>query len=207
MTEHEIPGVAVAHSLAGGEVERLVAHGHDRLRDRRVFRLQRLVIRKVGEVRNPRRMRQQVEDRDRVPRRGRVGHVLFDRIVERQLAAFREQKNGGGGELLRDGAEAIFCRRRVGNVPFEVRRPVALGEDDLAAARDEHRAHEGLVAHVGLHDFLHARRVLCPARAGDEEQHDGPSKGFHAEELTVERGCRTGGPPAGSAEDDQPLRW
>ena len=73
-----------------------------------------------------------------------------------------------------------------GNVPFEVRRSVALAEDDVAAAGDEHRPHEGLVADVGLHDLLHARRVLRKARARDEEEHERASDGFHAQELTAD---------------------
>ena len=178
--EHEIARVAVAHFLAGGEIERLVAHRRDRLRDGRVPELQRVVVRQAGEVGNPGRVRQQVEDRDPVPRRGRFGDVFPDRVLELQLAAFLEQQNGRGGELLRDRAKPEPGRGRVGNVPLEVRRTVALVQDDVGAARDEHRPHEGLVADVGLHDLLHARGVLSQARGRDKEDYEGASKDLHA---------------------------
>jgi hypothetical protein len=51
-------------------------------------------------------MCQEVVDRDLVPSRRRIGHVLLDRIVERQLASLREQQDRRSRELFRNRAEA-----------------------------------------------------------------------------------------------------
>ena len=131
-------------------------------------------------------MREQIENGDLVPCRRRLGHVVLDWIIEFQLAAFLEQENRRSGELLGDRSESKLRRRGVGNVPLEVCRPIAFAEHDIAAAGDEHRAHERLVADVTLDDVVHALKVLCQARGRDKKEDDCASNGSHAEELIAE---------------------
>ena len=183
-------------------MERLVPYGDDGLRVWRVLELQSLVGRQAGEIRNSGRVRQQVEDRDRVPCRRGIRDVLLDWIVEPQLPALFEQQDGRRCELLGNGAEAELRRGRVGNVPFEVCEPVSLAENDVAAAGDEHGSHEGLVADVGLDDLLHARSLLRKAGARDGQSHEGPENRFHAQEITSVSQIGTTSPiPSGASRD------
>jgi hypothetical protein len=183
VTEHEIAGVAVAHFFAGGKIERLVAYDRNRFRDRRRLQLQGFVFRQVGEIGNPGRVGQQIEDGNRLPRRGRLGHVLLNRIIELQFSAFLEHQNRCGRELLRDRAEPELRRRCVGNIPFKICRPVSFTEQDITASSDQHRPHERLVAGVTLDDIVHAFRVLCEARGRDKQDDERMSDGSHAMSL------------------------
>ena len=126
----------------------------------------------VGDVRDAGRMREHVKDRDGVPRGRRVRPMLLDRIFERELAALREQQDRSRRELLRDRAQAKLRGRRVRHVPFEVREAVALAQDDLVAARDEHGAHEAPVGDAGADHGVHARGVLRAGERGQQQKRE-----------------------------------
>src|SRR5204863_2394461 len=100
MAEEQVPRVAVVPLLPRLKIERLVAEPRDDLRRRRGKGLQLPVFRKAGEVRNARRVRQQVGDADLVPSGGRIREVALHQVVQLQLAALFEEEDGGGGELL-----------------------------------------------------------------------------------------------------------
>ncbi len=71
-------------------------------------------------------------------------------VVERELAVFGEQENGGGGELLADGAQLKNGFRLDGNVEFDVGEAVALGLYELPIADyGEGQAGDVLIAELG----------------------------------------------------------
>src|SRR5690606_12170689 len=75
-------------------------------------------------------------------------------------AAFLEQQNRGGGELLRDRADPELRFAGIRYFPLQVRVAVAPLEQRLAASGDEHRAHEPHSVRLGPDDFVHALDVL-----------------------------------------------
>src|SRR5690242_13232764 len=100
-------------------------------------------------------MREQVEDGDLVPGGGSVRHVLLDGIVNLEFATLFQKKDGGGGELLGDGADAELGSWRVRDLPFQVGEAVTLVEKHFAVARYEHGAHKFVIGNVRLDDLLH----------------------------------------------------
>ena len=87
-------------------------------------------------------MRQQLEDRGRLPLRRGVGQMSLHAVVDLQLAPLLEQQDRGGGELFGQRTDPGFRRPRVGRVPLEVREAMALAQQHLAATGDEDLAHE-----------------------------------------------------------------
>lgn len=171
VAKQDVPRIAIAHLLAWKEVERLVANHRDRRRGSRVGELLRLVRRQVREIRDSRRVCEQVENRDPLPRRRRIGQVGLDRVLELQPAALHEQQDRRGRELLGDRPEPELRRRCVRDLPFDVGGPVTLAEEHVRAARDQHRSHEGLVLDVGLDDLVQLGGVLREAGGRDEDEH------------------------------------
>ena len=67
---------------------------------------------------------------------GQTGDVLRDRIVERELALFRQQEDCGCGELLADRADAVAHLRRGRCVRIELSGTVGLDVGDLSILND-----------------------------------------------------------------------
>lgn len=95
-------------------------------------------------------MREHIFYEDGLPTGGRVGKIFCDAVVEADFAFFDEHHDGGGDELLADGAR---LKQRIwfnGCVEFKVGEAVAFGEEDLGAminadfsARDPFLGHFG----------------------------------------------------------------
>src|SRR2546428_14148035 len=68
VSEQDVPGIAVAHFLAGKEVERLVADRRDCLQNRRVHHPPRFFFGPPPEVWKPPSVREQIEERGPGPR-------------------------------------------------------------------------------------------------------------------------------------------
>ena len=83
--------------------------------------------------REARRVREQILDEDRLPGGGSVGEVLGDAVVERDFAFFDEHHDGGGDELLADGAGLKEGLRLDGDIELDVGEAVPLCKQDLAA--------------------------------------------------------------------------
>ena len=108
------------------------------------------------------------------PRLGGVRQVRGDRVGELQLAAFLQQQDGHGGELLRDRTNAEMRRGGVGDIPLEVGRAVGAIKQGGAPFRDQHGAGELVRVYVPLHDFLEPRGGIGPTAAGgDRDQRQG----------------------------------
>jgi hypothetical protein len=106
---------------------------------------------------------------------GASGYVLFHEVAGAELAALLKQKDGGGGELLGDGAETELCFGRVGYLPFEIGVAVAFVEQDLVALSDKDCSHEALAGDIRLDDLVHTGKVwaggvLRIKQAGGEER-------------------------------------
>ena len=84
-------------------------------------------------------MVQQVADRHRLRGAGQLGQEVPHRLVVTELAVPGEQHHGHGGELFRDGREAVIGLRRSGDATLEVRHPVGASQYD-APVRDHHDA-------------------------------------------------------------------
>jgi hypothetical protein len=125
-----------------------------------------MVVGKAGEARDSGSVGEEIVDGDFVPRGGGVGHVFLDGIIDFEFAALLQEKDGGRGELLGDGAEAEFCSGRVGDAPLEIGEAVGFVEDGGLVAGDEDGAHELFCGDVGLDDFFEAGGV-CVLRSGD----------------------------------------
>ena len=169
VAKQRVAGVAVVHLLAWLELERLVTESRDQPLGRDRKRHRRLVVGKAREVRDAGGVGEEVEDGHLRPGWWRIRKVLADQVVDREPAAFLEQQNRRGGELLGHRTDAELCRWRVRNLPFQVRRSVPLVQQDALTARDEHRPHEAVVRREGPHHFLHAGDVLPEAWRGDDE--------------------------------------
>ena len=115
--------------------------------------------------------------RDLVAVRRIVGQVLGQRVIDRELAALGEQQDRGGGELLRDRADAEH-RLLVGrDRELEIGRASGLRVHHLVATRDRDREPDrALAVHRCLHDRVGARGVRSRVPSGgrdrglDEEQ-------------------------------------
>jgi hypothetical protein len=62
--------------------------------------------------------------------------ILADCVVKVELALFLKQEDGGGGELLGDGADRVAHVGRGGLVGADVRESVSMRVDELAAFDD-----------------------------------------------------------------------
>ena len=82
------------------------------------------------------RVVQEVLDRDGRPEVRQLGHVLAHRVLQRELPVLHEQRDGGGGELLRHGTRLEDRLGPVADAVFQVRHAVALRVDDAAPLRD-----------------------------------------------------------------------
>ena len=91
---------------------------------------------KAGEALDPGGVIEQVAHPDGLPGLGVIGEDIGERVVEGELPVLDEQEDGGGGELLGDGADAVDGRGARGDFPLEVGVAIALGEPCLAALGD-----------------------------------------------------------------------
>src|SRR5215469_11482201 len=98
-------------------------------------------------------------DRHLVPCRGRIRHILFYRVVDVQFPALLEEEDAGRGELLRHRSQTELRRRRVGDLPLEIRVTVSLVKQYFSIALDEHSTHELLRLNLRLDDLLHTRQI------------------------------------------------
>ena len=83
-----------------------------------------------------------------------AGNVFAHRVVERELALFLEEQNGGGGELLGDRPDGVAHLRRGGHGGSGAEpgaRAVGVGVDQLAVLDDGHRGRRnaGLLQNLG----------------------------------------------------------
>ena len=104
VSQEHIAGIAISHLAARLELERLIAEARHELLGRSCRSFQRGVLREAGVVRDPGRMREQIEDRDLVPCRRRIAEVLLDRRLDLELAALLQKQDAGCRKLLGDGA-------------------------------------------------------------------------------------------------------
>lgn len=63
--------------------------------------------------------------------------ILRDGVVQAQLPLFREQQNAYSGQLLGERTDVETSCGRVGNMPFETGKAIAVRGDHLAVASDE----------------------------------------------------------------------
>eukprot|EP01136_Pigoraptor_vietnamica_P017896 Opistho-1_new@63683 len=124
--EQDVARVGIGVFLARLEIERLVAEALDQARGGRLERLQLRIVGEGGEIGNAAGVGEEVVDRHLVPGCRRIGQIGLDRRVELHLAAFLEQQDRGGGELLGHRAEAELGVAVIGDLPFEIRRAIAL---------------------------------------------------------------------------------
>ena len=102
--------------------------------------------------------------------------MRLDEVIDLQSPALFEEEDRGGRELLRDRRHLEPCARTARDVPLDVCQTVALADDHVAAAGDEHGTGEGSIADIGLHDLIHPSDVLREADSGPSEprqQHEG----------------------------------
>ena len=150
-------GVAVLPLRAWLEVERPLGPAlDDPLRRNRLQHERRHVVLRP-EVLVAGGVREDLADRDLVAAR-QPGHVLADRIVDRQFALFLQEQQGGRGELLADRSDAVSHLGRRGQrriqprVSVGVRVGQAAIDDDRDrgarhACRREHRLRDPI--HLG----------------------------------------------------------
>ena len=61
---------------------------------------------------------------------GESGDVFGDGVVEGELALFLKEEDGGGGELLGDGADGVAHLGGGGDVRVKVGEAVGVGVDE-----------------------------------------------------------------------------
>jgi hypothetical protein len=123
-----ITGVAVFEFGAWFKLQRFVFESLDRLFGRGCFLFKFRKVGKFGKIRNARRVREQVEDRDLIPSGGRIRQIFLYQVIRFQFAAFFEQQDRCGSKLLCDRTQS---KLRVGSIrylPFEIRVTVAFVE-------------------------------------------------------------------------------
>jgi hypothetical protein len=92
LSQH-IARIAVTHLLSRLEIQRLGAKSCHPFLGRRGERFLGLIVWKSGKAGDSGSVRQQMENRDLVPRGWRVRHIFLHRVIHLQLAAFFQQKD------------------------------------------------------------------------------------------------------------------
>src|SRR6185503_19230303 len=95
--------------------------------------------------------------------------MRLDEVINRQSPALFEEEDRGGRELLRDLRHLEPRARTARDVPLDVCQTVALADDHVAAAGNEHGTGEGSIADIRLHDLIHQSGVLPKANGGPAE--------------------------------------
>ena len=151
--EQRVADVAVLEALTGGEaqlvLDRGVKHFGGRVTHPCATRPQRLEA--ARQPRQPRRVRQQVAYRDRLPRLRRAREVPRHRVVELDLAFLDQEHDRRRRELLGHGRQLEDGVRRHRDVVLHVGETVAAHLHELAVAGDgERRAGDVAPLHLGL---------------------------------------------------------
>ncbi len=166
-------GDAAQQNVSGITVCKLFAWGRDQwLRGKflhRVFDPHRVIIFAVSrcacEIRYAGDVREQLLNGDLLPRLRHFRHVLHDGILETELLVLFELQDGDRGERFRDGPDAVDHLRRVRNVKFDVRKPVAFAEKNFAVLGNEHRSREAALFGPRREIFVRLGcNVLCQCR-------------------------------------------
>ena len=141
--EHLVVRVAVVEARTRLEVEWMVGDGGQDgvVRDQRQG--QRPIVHELGEIVEPRGLREELADRHPSPAKRKAGKEWYDILIELQLPLLHESHDAGSHELLGDGCDVVhgFGGRR--NGVLQIRVAVRTVDDDSGSSRDDDRDPRG----------------------------------------------------------------